>query len=371
MQSQGAPTLGFGSGAYVVGGTGQFDIAAGSISLGKGLGILSLGIGSMLGTDYSFLAPYISSGATINVTVTGNLDMLGSTIAALGGGDVNVTSTGGMMDLGSANLVSFENQIAQSDELGLGIYTSGGGNVNVIASGNVDIDSSTIATFNGGNVLVESQTGSVNTGAGGELSFPVNFYSPTYSGAEPVERVPESGIVTFTLLNASEIPGAATAPGNITVLTPQGNILANQGSILQESLGGVITGNSIVTLTAGTPGTGGWGSTNPPIYIGNIYLGNAAVIGETVNLEATGVITHPDFSTTIAQINGLVTVSWNADGIQLNTQDIPAFIIETSSNLVDWVTTNPSVSTNLYGGLSFELPLSANPGCGFYRILWQ
>ena len=326
--SQGAPALGASSGAYVVGGMGQFNINAGSISLGNSDGILTVGNGGspttvFVGRDYSFLTSYMiadgASGATINVTVKqdqtvnvngvptviSSLYIPSSTIAALGGGNVNITSTEGAMDLGSQDLVQFEDLIMNGptgNNIGLGIYTAGGGDVNVTAHGNINIDSSRIASFNGGKVTVLSETGDVNAGSGGVVAIPINVFSTAYAFPnEPVEYAYANGIAALTLAALSDgslVPGAATVPGNITVNTPQGSIYANLGGILQESLSGTLAAGPTVDLTAGTPNPpDDWNSILPPLYgppqdgVGNIQLGASGVIGGTVNVKATGKVT--------------------------------------------------------------------------------
>ena len=130
-------------------------------------------------------------------------------------------------------------------------------------------------------------------------------------------------------------------------------------------LGGSLAPGPTITLTAGTFG--------PPVYVGNIFLGNFGVIGETVVAEATGIITglSPGFNTSITQTNGVLTVSWNANGIPLTAQEIPGFAIETSTDLVNWTVINPSVTANADGSLSFQSPIPSNSICGFYRVLWQ
>ena len=310
-ESQGAPSLGNSGGGYVVGGTGQFDINAASISLGNSYGILSLGDGQLVGADYSYLTPELQNqpGATINVTVhndvtvdgvtTASLNMPSSTIAALGGGDVNVTSTGGSMDLGSQYLVEFEAEIMTRDNLGLGIYTSGGGNINVTAEDTIDVDSSRIATFDGGDIYIESLTGDVNAGSGGTVAIPVNAFSPEApSLTQPFEYVYANGIVAQTLVNASEIPGSAILPGNITIVTPEGDILASEGGILQEALNGNISAGPTINLTAGSSG-----------HIGNVNLGDSGVIGGTVNVTASGNITGLVISRQNSDINAAQSFS--------------------------------------------------------------
>jgi filamentous hemagglutinin family protein len=302
--SQGTRPLGSTGGGFVLGGTGLFDIHAGSISLGNSYGIVSLGNGQLLGASYAYLAPYIQSGATINVTVDGDLNMPSSTIAALGGGDVNVTSIGGSMDLGSQYLVAFEAKVMRADNLGLGIYTSGGGNVTVTAEGTINIDSSRIATFNGGDVYIESYTGDVNAGSGSNVAIPVNVFSPKkILTTQPFEYVYANGIVADTLINPSKVPDSAHIPGNITVKTPQGDILASQGGILQEALNGNISAGPTINLNAGSPG-----------FIGNITLGDSGVIGGTVVVTASGGVT----GLVISRQNSTVNAAQNFSGTVLS-----------------------------------------------------
>jgi filamentous hemagglutinin family protein len=356
--SQGAPALGNVSGAYIVGGTGEFDVNAASISLGNSLGILSVGNGSIHGLNYSSLIPYITSGATINVTAD-TLELPSSTIAALGGGDVNVTCTGEIpnsagangvgvsMDLGSQDLVQFDAQIMSASLVGLGIYTSGGGNVKVTAYGTINVDSSRIATFNGGNVNVTSQTGDVNAGSGGAIAIPVNVFSPYYSiPYNPFESVFANGIVADTLdqlPNGSQVPGPASLPGNITVTTPQGNIKASLGGILQEVLGGILSAGPTVTLTAGTPAGNDWNSSDPPLYVGDVELGQSGVIGGTVNVKATG------------KVSGLLISQQNA-----NVQAVQSF----SGTILSGGTANLSAGGTVSGTIIGATGVNATGGGG-------
>ena len=94
-----------------------------------------------------------------------------------------------------------------------------------------------------------------------------------------------------TLVNASQVPDSATVPGNITVITPQGSIFASQGGILQEALNGNVSAGPTIDIEAGTPGPSGFGSSDTPVYVGDINLGDSGVIGGTVNVKATGKIT--------------------------------------------------------------------------------
>jgi filamentous hemagglutinin family protein len=298
--SQTAVPLGVNNGIYVVGGTGTFNVTAGSINLGNSDGILTVGNGNIQGRNYSYLTPYIASGANINVTAD-YLEMPGSTIASLGGGNVKVNCTGVIpnsgglsMDLGSQSLIPFDSTIMNDNGgIGLGIYTSGGGDVNVIGEGSINVDSSRIGTFDGGNVNIESYTGNVDAGSG-TAAIPITTFSTVYSYPfEPFEGPFANGIVAYTLFGASKIPGAATVPGNITIITPEGNITSSAGGIEQLAFGGGDTGNPSILLQAGTPMDNNWNVPNPtidPIYVGNIDLSGVGAIGGTITLQATGTI---------------------------------------------------------------------------------
>ena len=334
QNSQNTPSPLLGQLGYRIGGPGQFDIQASSISLGNCYGILSCGVSDPQGGfgRYGNLASVTPSGATVNVTVTGpdapadpsqpigpgnpiisSLDMLTSTIAALGGGNVNVTSTGGSMDLGAQELFNYPRQE------GLGVYTSGGGEVNVIALGNVNIDGSRVGTYNGGDIFVESLQGTVNVGSGGST---VNGVYVSY--VDPVTGLPGnyaesaygSGIIANTLVPPQPgtgqkwPPNPASVPGNITVVTPQGDIIASQGGILQEALDGSLTAGPTVTLTAGTPASGTPGQPGySPGYVGNIDLGSSGIIGGTVNLTANGNISGQVVSRQNSTVNAAQSFS--------------------------------------------------------------
>jgi hypothetical protein len=282
---------------YVVGGPGAFNVTARSIALGNSYGIISGGVGDPLGKlRYANLASITPKGASINVTITGpdykdpadpngpllsSLDMRTASIAALGGGDVTVNSLLGSMDLGSQELFNIRRSLA------LGVYTTGGrGNVTVTSLGDIDINGSRIAAYNGGNIFIESFTADVNAGSGGTFFVPVPIYyvNPrTHRAGFVGELVFGSGILATTLVNPAQVPGSPSLPGNITVLTPQGSIFASQGGILQEALNGNITAGPAINLVAGTQAAPG-----VPSHTGDINLGDSGVIGGTINLEANG-----------------------------------------------------------------------------------
>lgn len=306
--SQGRPSLNSHQLGLQIGGPGWFDINAGSISLGNSSGILSCGVVSPLGR-YGNLTSITPAGANVDVNVAGNLDMLTSDIAAVGGGDVNVISTGGSMDLGSPYLFANTSGTVGAG-FANGIFTTGGGDVNVTALGDVNIDGSRIATYNGGDIFVESLQGNVNVGNGRPIvnTVYVSYVDPgTGEAVQYPEAVYGAGIIANTLVppvGGESFPSdAAKLPGNITVKTPQGDITAGSSGITQVALDGSVTAGPTITLTAGSPG-----------YTGNIDLGDSGVIGGTVNLSANGNITGQ----IVSRQNSTVNAAGNFGGTLLS-----------------------------------------------------
>jgi len=283
--SQNVPT-GTSIAGYEVGGPGKFNVQAGSLDLGNTQGILSLGA-----TGNEALAPLTTSGAAVNVDVSGDISMLTSRIASFYGGNVTVYS-GGTINLGSQYIFG-------SSGYAYGVYTTGHSDVSVTAVGNIDVAGSRIATYNGGNIFVESLDGNVDAGSGGTsyVSVPVVQVNPT-TGEQTVKTtfIYGSGIVAVSLTKALQTPGGNPLPGNITIQTPNGDIDSTSAGILQLPLDGNLGAGPVITLTAGTAPTG-----TSPGHNGNINLGDSGVIGGEINMTAQG------------NINGLIISRQNSN----------------------------------------------------------
>jgi hypothetical protein len=313
-QSSRAATSGAPPG-FQIGGPGKLDITAGSMDLGSSEGIISwgIGLGSGAARDYSDLAgvtPY-ESGAAVNVNVSGNITMLSSTIASVFGGNVTV-NTGGELQLSEGEF----NLPQPNGAPCFGIYTSGHSDVNVTSTGDILIGSSRIGTFNGGNISVESLDGSVNAGFGANsvLIVPVIYRNPITGqlvagqiGDDARDPRPYgSGILAIAPAGKYSWSGNPE-PGNVTVDTPKGNIESTLGGIEQFALDGSVAAGPTITLTAGTPASGG-----SPAITGNIDLGQGGVVGGTVNITAQGniqglIVSHQDVTIVASQnINATV-----------------------------------------------------------------
>ena len=281
-------TLAEGQG-FLIGGPGQFNVTAASLDLGYSPGILSYGFGGPYSSLLDVAGTLASGGAAVNVTVGGNINLITSAIASQDGGNVNVHA-GGQMDL-SQGTFDFANSACY------GIYTSGHSDVSVTAGSDINVGSGCIASFNGGNVFVESYTGSVNAGNGANKALYVNGVYLDANGLPVFAEYGELTDVSSLKVNPApygsgilaeyptlkyQTPGGSGQPGNITVLTPKGNIVSSRGGISQFALNGSIAGGPVVTLEAGTVGV----AATPDQ--GNIILGAGGVVGGTVNLTAQG-----------------------------------------------------------------------------------
>ena len=200
------------------------------------------------------LAPWTPSGASVNVNVTGDISLLTSTIASIYGGDVSVNCGGGLY-LSQGNFAL----IPAGANVSYGIFTSGDSDVSVVAGQDINVGGARIATFNGGDVSVTSEHGSVNAGNGANsiLVVPVIRLDPAtgllISDTIANPRPFGSGIMAISPTAQYQAAGSSGLPGNITVSTPEGDIVSTLGGIQQFALNGSVAGGPTITLTAGTP----------------------------------------------------------------------------------------------------------------------
>jgi len=263
---------------FIIGGGGQFDITARSMDLGTSAGILSKGVGLYkAGSAYPLASLFgnggvFDSGANISVTTTGShsangvlignansdlyvtagnlvgdLDMFSSSIATLNRGNVSI-NTGGDANAGSS--------VFSVNTLGVrGIYSTDQGEVSVIAKGDVSVNGSRIATYDGGNVTVESLNGNINAGNGASLPAAVLAYYEdpvTHAVYFTNPQIPFSGILALTFpARDAFYPAPAATLGNILVEAPNGSITANAAGILQIPLNYLNYPDATTTVLAG------------------------------------------------------------------------------------------------------------------------
>jgi hypothetical protein len=215
------------------------------MDLGTTLGIQSVGP-----LNNPALANYFLQGANINVNLTGNLDMFSTIISSENGGDVNVNADGDI-NVGSATFAGDNVQQAR------GIFTVAKSDVTVVAGGNIELNGSRIAAYDGGNITVESLHGNVDAGNG------VNgFVTVEDVYVDPVSRkiftdttsIPGSGILATTFPSpqpGNTFPAQHNTVGNVLVETPEGDIVAGLGGVTQVPQNGEDSPNAVAELLSG------------------------------------------------------------------------------------------------------------------------
>jgi hypothetical protein len=119
--------------------------------------------------------------------------------------------------------------------------------------------------------------------------------------------------------------------------------------------------NAVLTLTNIDPADAG-------IY----SIADSGLLGAMTNNIQLHVQVPQLLSAAFQPTTGLLQVFFSdADGGLHTAQDIPTFVVQTSTNLVDWSAVSLTVVTNANGKLSFTMPVSTQlPSC-FFRIQSQ
>ena len=302
------------SSGFFIGGGGQFNISARNIDLGTSAGIVSKGVGLYgSGNNYPLASLFgnggiFQNGASINIATTGNLDLFSSSIASLNGGDIAINA-GGHVYTGSPDFTV--------TSLGIrGIYTSGQGDISVIANGDINVNGSRIASYDGGNLTVESMAGNIDAGTG--ASFPVTvqgyYENPlTHIVYQSSPQIPFSGIVALTFPPRNGLYPAPTATlGNILIEAPHGNVTANVSGILQLALNNLNYTTALVTVLAGYELQDGSGHLVDAAHQTGANLVEVTG-GENINAGGSGVIASNARLDASGDINGFVFARNNID----------------------------------------------------------
>ena len=137
-----------------------------------------------------------------------------------------------------------------------GIFSTCDSPVSVIAGGDININGSRIAAYDGGNVTVESLHGDVNVGTGGQGSATVEeiYVNPAaHEISAYTVTIPGCGILATTFPKSLDpaFPTSQNTVGDILVETPQGNITSTSAGIVQIPLNSSSASSGSVTLLAG------------------------------------------------------------------------------------------------------------------------
>jgi filamentous hemagglutinin family protein len=273
-------TASLGDQGLALAGPGQFNISAQSLNLGISGGI------TVLPPDAA-LAAISTRGANLSVQITGDLEMTTSQIANqsyLGAIQINV---GGTLDVGN-ELTAFGDPNAPK-----GIYTTSGGAVTVAAGGDINVDGSRIAAYDGGNISVNSAGGSVNAGSGslGYVGVQALYVNSAGDLVSVAADIPGSGILSTT------VAGSPAGAGNITVDAPHGNVLAEAGGIVLIPYNGSSSGGSLTINASGDVNSTGSGIIN--FGAGDTVIDAANVYGLIVTLGTAEVTAQHNVSATV------------------------------------------------------------------------
>lgn len=233
-----------GRAAMNCGGPGKFLITADNMQLG-----ISDGIRSVTAALNPALGKVFSRGANLEIDLAGDLKLVSSTIGSFNGGSILINS-GGSVDVGS------QVQLTSADTP-KGIYTGHGGSVTVLAQGDVNVNGSRIAAYDGGNVTVTSVAGSVQAGNGGLGEFTINTpqllpdgtfdpkFSDTFFG---------SGILALTGKRGNAVVGDITITAGVDISSGSGGIFQDAFNNSKGSHHAKVTlnaGHDIISTAAG------------------------------------------------------------------------------------------------------------------------
>lgn len=288
-------TASLGDQGLALAGPGQFNITAQSLDLGISGGI------SVLPPDAA-LAAISTRGANLNVDITGNLEMTTSQIANesyLGGIQVSV---GGTLDVGN-ELTAFGDPNAPK-----GIYTTSGGDVSVTVGGDINVDGSRIAAYDGGNLSVNSLDGSINAGSGslGYVGLQALYLNSSGNLMAVAADISGSGILSTT------VAGSPAGAGSITIDAPHGSVQADAGGIVLIPYNGSGAGGNLTVKASGDVDSSGSGIIN--FGAGKTIVGAANVYGLIVTLGTLEVTAQHNVNATVfaglgASINAGGTVA--------------------------------------------------------------
>jgi hypothetical protein len=211
--------------------------------------------------ETGLIAPFLGSTKT---NEAGTINMIFSQISTTAAGGIYVLSSG-TINVGKSSFATAGNQ-------NTGIYTSAGGDINIYAEGDVNVNQSRVMTFDGGNIIVWSNHGSINAGKG----------SPTAANLSPPQQINVNGVIVEEFVPpvvGSGIRATAYDPnaqlGDVALFAPQGDIDASEAGIA----GNIVTLGALqvlnvqnITAVAGSVGL-------PVTSSGSTALGTMSGVG--------------------------------------------------------------------------------------------
>ena len=249
-------------------------------------------------TKTQTVAPMLSSSSG-----SGNIEMTASQISTTSGKDNIYIIAAGELDVGKS---TFFNNAAEVQKTG--IFTAGGGAINILTNGDVNVNESRVMTFEGGDIMVWSESGNINAGRGAKeeviaspptlvaetnqygdvIGYQVVFNPPavgsgiravTFSPTGPAGQAPPEGdIYLFAIQGIIDAGEAGISGGKVVLAATQvlnvGNISFTNGSI------------GVPGVAAATTGIGSLSGTGSATQNSQM-LSSAAGIGAAGNANAS------------------------------------------------------------------------------------
>ena len=195
---------------------------------------------------YQGTAP--SLGGLLDFGVGGDLRMTLSRIVTYNGASISIHGIGGAdTPLGGNVDVGTDTARVLSTAL-YGILSLHGGDIAIKADGNVEVNSSRVATFSHGNITIESVHGNIDAGSGSrneQTGFHIPIIDPV-TGQPVLDQngapeylsvsVPGSGIFTFDPADPNPLPPYPPAPPLTAFMTPRQKALVTL--ILEQAIAG-------------------------------------------------------------------------------------------------------------------------------------
>ena len=239
-------------------------------------------------------------------------------------------------------------------------------------------------TINGGNIDLGSSPGIQSVGPGTAGGFYYNPALANYSSGANL-KITAAGSLTVQDSTISCLPGATidisaggVAWGGLTASLAATNYTVLAGSNVTLTVNA--TGSGPITYQWFQNGAYLIGATSANLFLADVRRGEEGAYSVTVssgsaatNLQAQVRVLAPQLlGQPVMQTNGAVLIPFgDADGDWLSTQDISSFVIQGSSDLLNWSNLTNAIVPYGNGQLGFYDLISPATPKMFYRVMEQ
>ncbi|ABQ26787.1 filamentous haemagglutinin family protein [Geotalea uraniireducens] len=185
----------------------------------------------------------------------GNINMTSSQISTNSGADDIYILAREAVNVGKST-INLDKKKKEENLKNTGIFTAKGGNINIYAGGDVNVNEARVMTFDGGDINVWSEKGSINAGRGSKAAIsadPPKLVLKDGTGAlDPEGKIPAEYMLVFSppavgsgIRTLSYTPG--TQQGDVNLSATKGSIDAGEAGIA----GGIVVVDTPNLVNAG------------------------------------------------------------------------------------------------------------------------